>query len=51
MTNITLDMWAYCRVIERQWCICGEDTLGLTKTSDPKSPFHGFIPVTPMMNV
>ena len=51
MTNMALDMWAYCRLIEPPWAISGEDTLGMIKSTDPKSPWYGFIPITPMMDV
>ncbi|EUC40780.1 hypothetical protein COCMIDRAFT_40949 [Bipolaris oryzae ATCC 44560] len=51
VVSMALDMWAYCRVIEREWTICGEDTLGLSKVKDPSSPWHKFIPITPIMDV
>lgn len=51
MTSMAVDMWAYCRVIEKEWKICGEDTLDLPPITDPKSPWYGFIPITPVMDV
>ncbi|KAF5675405.1 hypothetical protein FCIRC_7389 [Fusarium circinatum] len=51
MTNMALNMLAYCRVIEKQWMICGDNKLGVTEPTDPKSPWFGFIPVTPAMDV
>ncbi|KAI4859047.1 hypothetical protein F4820DRAFT_467432 [Hypoxylon rubiginosum] len=51
LTSMALDMWAYCRVIENPWSICGDDTLGLRTSPDPKSRWHRFIPITPMMDV
>ncbi|KAI4944791.1 hypothetical protein J4E91_008478 [Alternaria rosae] len=51
VVSMALDMWAYCRVIELEWTICGEDTLGLSKVEDPSSPWHKFVPITPMMDV
>ncbi|KAF4468527.1 hypothetical protein FALBO_4582 [Fusarium albosuccineum] len=51
MTEMALNMWAYSRVIEKQWKICGDDTLGVSEPTDPKSPWYGFVPVTPLMDV
>jgi len=38
------------RVIERDWRIVGDNTLGLTPISDPDSPWFGTIPITPIMD-
>ncbi|AEO63020.1 uncharacterized protein THITE_2084525 [Thermothielavioides terrestris NRRL 8126] len=49
--SMAVAMWAYCRVIEKEWKICGDDTLDLEPITDPKSPWYGFIPITPAMDV
>lgn len=48
----TLDLWVACRVIERTWVICGEETLGISRVDDPTStnPWEGTIPITPTMD-
>lgn len=51
MTSMALDMWAYCRVIDVQWKIGGENKLGIAAPTHPKSPWAGFVPVTPLMDV
>ncbi|KAK1826341.1 hypothetical protein QBC39DRAFT_394359 [Podospora conica] len=37
MTSMAVDMWAYCRVIEKEWKICGQDTLDLSPITDPQN--------------
>jgi hypothetical protein len=51
MTNLALDLWAGFRVIEREWTICREDTLDVSKIVDPKIPWYDFIPITPIIDV
>ena len=50
MVQRTLELWATCRVIERSWVMCGEDTLGVERIEDPTSPWRGTIPITPTMD-
>lgn len=38
------------RLIEKPWCICGLETLGMLPGSDKESPWYQKIPITPMMD-
>jgi hypothetical protein len=51
MVTAALDMWAYCRVIELRWTICGDDKLDICKVTDPNSPWYTYVPITPIMSV
>ena len=46
-----LKLWAGCRIIERRWRICGNDTLGLQPIRESNHPWNGIIPITPTMGV
>jgi hypothetical protein len=50
MVQLALELWAACRVIERSWMMCGEDTLGVERIADPTNPWKGTIPITPTMD-
>ena len=52
MVRRALELWVACRVIERSWEICGEESLGIPRICDPSGsdPVNGTIPVTPTMN-
>jgi len=46
-----LDVWVSARFIEDYWkIICGGLQIGATMTNEPGHPYHGFIPVTPIMD-
>ncbi|KAH6628911.1 hypothetical protein F5144DRAFT_655593 [Chaetomium tenue] len=46
-----LDVWVSGRFIEDHWKVfCGGPQIGATETDEPGHPYHGFIPVTPMMD-
>jgi hypothetical protein len=46
----SLMLWTSCRVTEKTWQISGRDTLGLKPVQDKANPWHGIIPVTPIMD-
>lgn len=46
-----LDLFAANRIIERDWRICGTETLGLNVVDDPENPWFEKIPVTPIMDL
>src|SRR6266487_1571374 len=50
MVAQALDLWATCRMIEKSWGMCGEDTLGLTPIAEEGNPWKGKIPITPIMD-
>lgn len=51
LVSEALDIWVAARFIESHWhMFCGVATLGLEPTNEPGHPYHGFIPVTPMMD-
>ncbi|KAH6855479.1 hypothetical protein B0I37DRAFT_57262 [Chaetomium sp. MPI-CAGE-AT-0009] len=46
-----LDAWVSGRFIEDHWKVfCGGLQIGATVTEEPGHPYHGFIPVTPIMD-
>ncbi|QDS69342.1 hypothetical protein FKW77_003646 [Venturia effusa] len=45
-----LDLFAATRIIERDWRICGSETLGIPAILDLKQPGSPKIPVTPVMD-
>ena len=47
---MALDLWAISRMIEIEWEMCGKDTLGVQRISDPTNPRHGKVPIPPMMD-
>jgi len=47
---MALDLWAISRIIEIEWEMCGPDTLGVERFSDPLNPRNGKIPIPPMMD-
>ncbi|KAI5793689.1 hypothetical protein DFH27DRAFT_526931 [Peziza echinospora] len=50
MLRRALKLWVGSRLIEQPWRICGQETLGMNVCTDPTSPYHGRIPVTPIMD-
>jgi hypothetical protein len=46
-----LDLLAATRIIERDWRICGPETLGIPVIYDLQNPWSGQIPVTPVTPV
>lgn len=46
-----LDLFAANRIIERDWRICGAETLGMGVVDDPENPWFEKIPVTPIMDL
>ena len=52
MVHRALEAWVACRIIERSWVICGEETLGIPRIHDPSdsNPENGWIPITPTMD-
>jgi hypothetical protein len=47
----TLRLWVGCRLIEKPWRICGDDTLGVNPDTENKSsPYFDRVPVTPIMD-
>lgn len=50
MVSQALDLCAACRIIERDWRICGSETLGIDIVLDQESPWCGTHPITPMMD-
>jgi hypothetical protein len=45
-----LDLFAASRIIERDWRICGSETLGIPVICDPQNSCPKKIPVTPVMD-
>ncbi|KAH6971213.1 hypothetical protein BKA56DRAFT_678331 [Ilyonectria sp. MPI-CAGE-AT-0026] len=45
-----LNLWAGCRMIERLWRVCGDETLGIEPVWERSNPWHGIIPITPIMD-
>jgi len=45
-----LQFWVAGRFIEKPWAIVGDETLGMECDTNPRSPYHDFIPVTPIMD-
>lgn len=43
-------MWATARIIEQDWEITGQETLGISGVDDPESPLHGLIPIIPIID-
>jgi hypothetical protein len=38
------------RMIERDWTICTPEAIGLSTVDDEESPWHGKVPITPVMD-
>ena len=45
-----LELFAANRIIERDWRVCGEETLGTEVVWEPENPWNGKIPITPIMD-
>jgi hypothetical protein len=45
-----IDLFAATRIIENDWRICGQHTLGINVVEDEENPWFGKIPVTPIMD-
>jgi len=45
-----LKLWVASRFIETPWHIAGSETLGMSKDPRANSPYHEFIPQTPIMD-
>lgn len=45
-----LKLLAVNRMIELDWVISGTETMGQSPVSDPDSPWHGKVPITPVMD-
>ncbi|KAM7182950.1 hypothetical protein V8F20_012786 [Naviculisporaceae sp. PSN 640] len=50
LTQLALDLWAVCRMIEIPWTIYGEETLGIERVTDERNPHFGKIPIPPTMD-
>ena len=50
MVPKALKLLAVNRMIELDWTICNGETLGQLSISDIESPWHGKVPVTPVMD-
>ncbi len=50
MVRKALDLFAANRIIERDWRVCGEETMGLKVVWEPENPWNGKIPITPIMD-
>ncbi|KAL2869465.1 uncharacterized protein BJX67DRAFT_379019 [Aspergillus lucknowensis] len=48
--QIALQIWCATRLTEETWRFTGPDTLDLHTITDPSNPWHGIIPVTPIMD-
>ncbi|KAF2456096.1 hypothetical protein BDY21DRAFT_56011 [Lineolata rhizophorae] len=48
--RLALRTFTAARMIEHDWSICGEETLGIDKIEDPNNPWNGKIPVTATMD-
>ncbi|KAK6334551.1 hypothetical protein TWF730_003765 [Orbilia blumenaviensis] len=45
-----LSLWTATRLTEKPWRICGDDLLGVDPYTEEGHPFHGIVPVTPIMD-
>lgn len=45
-----LNIWCGTRFTELTWTICGEDKLECTPPTETDNPWHGTVPVTPIMD-
>lgn len=51
LISTALDVWVSARFIEDHWQVfCGGLQIGAVMTNEPGHPYHGFIPVTPIMD-
>lgn len=50
MVRDALLLLAINRMIERDWCVTGVETLGVPQVRDEGCPWAGKVPVTPMMD-
>ncbi|KAK4169918.1 hypothetical protein QBC43DRAFT_306835 [Cladorrhinum sp. PSN259] len=46
----TLNLWAISRMIEIPWQMCGQDTLGVERITNPENPHYNKIPIPPIMD-
>jgi len=51
MLERALDLWAACRILEKSWKICGQETLGITQIVDrtKRVPWRGTSLMNPIM--
>lgn len=50
LVKLALRFWVASRFIETPWHILGQETLGMLPDTRYGSPYHGRVPVTPMMD-
>lgn len=51
MVGRALDLWAACRILEKSWKICGDETLGITRFVNRRKriPWRGASLANPIM--
>ena len=45
-----IELFAANRIIERDWRICGDETLSMEVVQEEDNPWFGKIPITPIMD-